>query len=194
MLEMARQNVDTGFRAVLERDCSPLERVEQREEYIDFLNREISRYVSRLISIETNERGSKIVSGFFTISGNIERIADHADNLAGYTQLLTEKNIAFSAIAQEEIGQMQDISLRAVSALLSGEGGSVEWLSQVAQLEQRIDDMTAVFRRNQLRRMREGACSAEACILYSELLTDFERIGDHVLNIAEELTKVRTSL
>ena len=90
--------------------------------------------------------------------------------------------------------QMQDISLRAVSALLSGEGGSVEWLSQVAQLEQRIDDMTAVFRRNQLRRMREGACSAEACILYSELLTDFERIGDHVLNIAEELTKVRTSL
>ncbi len=194
MLEMARQNVDTGFRAVLERDCSPLERVEQREEYIDFLNREISRYVSRLISIETNERGSKIVSGFFTISGNIERIADHADNLAGYTQLLTEKNIAFSAVAQEEIGQMQDISLRAVSALLSGEGGSVEWLSQVAQLEQRIDDMTAVFRRNQLRRMREGACSAEACILYSELLTDFERIGDHVLNIAEELTKVRTSL
>ena len=194
MLEMARQNVDTGFRAVLERDCSPLERVEQREEYIDYLNREISRYVSRLISIETNERGSKIVSGFFTISGNIERIADHADNLAGYTQLLTEKNIAFSAIAQEEIGQMQDISLRAVSALLSGEGGSVEWLSQVAQLEQRIDDMTAVFRRNQLRRMREGACSAEACILYSELLTDFERIGDHVLNIAEELTKVRTSL
>ena len=65
---------------------------------------------------------------------------------------------------------------------------------QVAQLEQRIDDMTADFRRDQLSRMREGACSDEACILYSELLTDFERIGDHVLNIAEELTKARTTL
>ena len=89
---------------------------------------------------------------------------------------------------------MRDVTLRAVSALLSGEGGTAEWLSQVAQLEQRIDDMTRSFRRNQLGRMQAGACSAEACILYSELLTDFERIGDHVLNIAEELAKARTTL
>ena len=194
MLEMARQNVEAGFNAVLRQDTAPLERVEQREEYIDFLNREISRYVSRLIAIETNERGSRIVSSFFTISGNIERISDHADNLAGYTRLLVEKGISFSVYAQEEIRQMRDVSIRAVTALLSGEGGRVEWLSQVAQLEQRIDDMTADFRRDQLSRMREGACSDEACILYSELLTDFERIGDHVLNIAEELTKARTTL
>jgi len=88
----------------------------------------------------------------------------------------------------------RDISIRAVSALLSGEGGQQEWLTHVAQLEQKIDDMTASFRRDQLVRMRDGTCSDEACILYSELLTDFERIGDHVLNIAEELTKARTTL
>ena len=194
MLEMARQNVDTSFKAVLDRDAAPLERVEQREAYIDFLNQEISRYVSRLIAIETNEQGSQTVSSFFTIAGNIERIADHADNLAGYTRLLVGKEITFSPPAREEIGQMRDVTLRAVSALLSGEGGTAEWLSQVAQLEQRIDDMTRSFRRNQLGRMQAGACSAEACILYSELLTDFERIGDHVLNIAEELAKARTTL
>ena len=194
MLEMARQNVDASFKAVLTRDTAHLERVERREAYVDFLNREISRYVSHLITIETNELGSKKVSGFFTISGNIERISDHADNLAGYTRLLTEREIAFSPAAQEEVGKMQDISLRAVSALLSGEAGHVHWLSQVAQLEQRIDDMTAEFRQAQLVRMREGVCSDEACILYSELLTDFERIGDHVLNIAQELTKAQTTL
>ena len=194
MLEMARQNVDTSFKAVLDRDAAPLDRVEQREAYIDFLNQEISRYVSRLIAIETNEQGSQTVSSFFTIAGNIERIADHADNLAGYTRLLVGKEITFSPPAREEIGQMRDVTLRAVSALLSGEGGTAEWLSQVAQLEQRIDDMTRSFRRNQLGRMQAGACSAEACILYSELLTDFERIGDHVLNIAQELAKARTTL
>ena len=194
MLEMARQNVDASFKSVLSRDASPLERVEQREEYIDFLNREISRYISRLIAIETNEQGSKTVSSLFAISGNIERIADHADNLAGYTRLLVDRDIPFSSQAQSEIGQMRDISLRAVSALLSGEGGSAGWLTQVAQMEQRIDDMTAEFRRNQLLRMRDGTCSDEACILYSELLTDFERIGDHVLNIAEELAKAQTAL
>ncbi len=194
MLEMARQNVDTGFKAVLARDTAPLERVEQREEYIDFLNREISRYVSRLIAIETNEQGSRTVSSFFTIAGNIERIGDHADNLAGYTRLLSEKDIAFSQYAQEEVRQMRDITIRAVSALFSGEAGDEGWLAQVAQLEQRIDDMTADFRRAQLVRMREGSCSDEACILFSELLTDFERIGDHVLNIAQELTRAGTTL
>ena len=147
-----------------------------------------------MIAIETNEQGSKTVSSLFAISGNIERIADHADNLAGYTRLLVDRDIPFSSQAQSEIGQMRDISLRAVSALLSGEGGSAGWLTQVAQMEQRIDDMTAEFRRNQLLRMRDGTCSDEACILYSELLTDFERIGDHVLNIAEELAKAQTAL
>ena len=56
------------------------------------------------------------------------------------------------------------------------------------KLEQRIDDMTAEFRQNQLDRMKRGSCSDEACILFSELLTDFERIGDHALNIAQERT------
>ena len=194
MLEMARQNVNASFGAVLARDTAPLDRVEQREEYIDFLNREISRYISHLITIETNELGSRVVSSFFAISGNIERIGDHADNLAGYTRLLAEKDIPFSPFAQEEVRQMRDISLRAVSALFSGEAGGSQWLAQVAQLEQKIDDMTEDFRRAQLIRMRDGICSDEACILYSELLTDFERIGDHVLNIAQELNKAQTPL
>ena len=54
--------------------------------------------------------------------------------------------------------------------------------------------MTADFRKDQLIRMRDGICSDEACILYSELLTDFERIGDHALNIAQELEKAQTPL
>lgn len=194
MLEMARQNVDASFRAVLDKDLVPLERVDQREQYIDYLNKEISRYISHLIAIETNERGSRVVSSLFSISGNIERIGDHADNLAGYTRMLVEQDISFSSYAKEEVRQMRDISIRAVSALLSSDAGSTDWLTQVAQMEQRIDDMTDDFRRDQLVRMRDGTCSDEACILYSELLTDFERIGDHVLNIAQELEKARTSL
>ena len=195
MLSMARDNVADGFRAVLSRDVGRLTQVSEREEYIDFLNKEISRYVSRVMSLETNERSSAAVSSFFTISGNVERIGDHADNLAGYTRKLVAKDIHFSEDAQKEIGQMRDICLEAISTLLYSEaGGGPEWLAEVAQMEQHIDDMTDSFRRHQLERMKQGCCNEEACILYSELLTDFERIGDHVLNIAQELTKAQTSL
>lgn len=194
MLDMARDNVETSFEAILNRDPGKLEDVEQREEYIDFLNREISRYVSHLISFETNEQDSRVVSSFFTISGNIERIGDHADNLAGYTKMLVAKNVKLSPIAQKEVEQMRDVCLEAVTTLLDRQAGGPEWLVDVAQIEQKIDDMTDEYRRAQLIRMRDGICSDEACILYSELLTDFERIGDHVLNIAQELTKSRTNL
>lgn len=194
MLSMARENVAESFEAVSNSDTSMLPEVAEREEYIDFLNREISRYVSKLISIETNEQGSTVVSSFFTISGNIERIGDHADNLAGYSRLLSEKHIAFSAAAQGELQAMKSVSLEAIAALQSPQAGQPDWLMDVAQLEQKIDDMTADFRRSQLARMRSGVCNEEACILYSELLTDFERMGDHVLNIAQELTKAQTCL
>ena len=194
MLDMARANVDDGFRAVLDRDVSKLDLVEEREDYLDFLNKEISGYISHLISIETNEADSAVVSGYFTICGNIERIGDHADNLAGYTKMLVNRDIGFSDAAKEEIQQMWDVCRKTLAALRNHEAGQVEWLSQVAQLEQQIDDMTEDFRRSQLARMRAGACNEEACILYSELLTDFERIGDHALNIAEELTKAQTAL
>lgn len=89
---------------------------------------------------------------------------------------------------------MKSVSLEAIAALQSPQAGQPDWLMDVAQLEQKIDDMTADFRRSQLARMRSGVCNEEACILYSELLTDFERMGDHVLNIAQELTKAQTSL
>lgn len=191
MMEMAKDNVEASFRSVLNRDEEELEQVEKTEEYLDFLNKEISLHVSRLITYETNEKASAVVSSFFTISGNIERIGDHADNLAGYTRMLNKRNISFTGVAHNEISAMRDICLEGINDLLSLNAGNVEWLADVSALEQRIDDMTSDYRRNHLERMRDGECSDEACILYSELLTDFERIGDHILNIAQEMAKVQ---
>ena len=81
---------------------------------------------------------------------------------------------------------MRAVCLEALDALSAQDITPVTWLRDVAALEQRIDDMTREFRRAQLERMKSGSCSDEASILFSELLTDFERIGDHALNIAQE--------
>ena len=191
MLDFARENVDAGFRAVKEGDASGLEAMEQREDYIDFLNREISGYVSQLIPMAANEGDSTRVSSYFSISGNIERIGDHADNLAGYARILAENGITFSDVEQAEIEAMRVVCRDAMTTLLETHPnvGSALWLSAVAQKEQRIDDMTEQFRRRQLKRMQSGTGDYHAGILYSELLTDFERIGDHILNIAQALNR-----
>lgn len=189
MLSMARSNVQDSFDTVLNRSRSQVEQISKTEDYLDFLNKEISKHISNLITYETNERSSTIVSSYFTISSNIERIGDHAMNVCGYSKRLLEKNVTFSEEANREMLQMRDVCLKAIDALLK-DTGDLQWLSEIAALEQKIDDMTIQFRRNHLGRMRSGVCSDEACILYAELLTDFERIGDHVLNIGQELTVV----
>ena len=111
-------------------------------------------------------------------------------NVCGYSRKLVDMNIMFSGSAHDELVQMRDVCLKCLDAILENKGEDLVWLSEIAAMEQKIDDMTSQFRRNHLERMRTGVCSDEACILYSELLTDFERIGDHVLNIGQELTAI----
>lgn len=187
MAEMVLKNVDESFQAVLEGSPARLEQVEETEEYIDYLNQQISRYISHIIVFETNPQDSEQISAFFKISGNLERIGDHAVNICEYTQLLEQKHIGFSQKAKAEIQSMRETSLEAIRSLGDMSRVDENALKTIEGFEQKIDDMTLDYRQNQMVRLREGACSDEACTLYSEMLTDFERIGDHILNIGQEL-------
>ena len=186
MLGKARSNIDLAFQAVLEVKPELLDKAEEAETYIDYLNKEISQYISKVISHETNETDSAAVSAYFKITGNIERIGDHAINICEYSTMMNQKGIKFSEGAKDELRKMRDVCLKALDILAADADVTQDWLGSMEKLEQRIDDMTAEFRQSQLERMKSGSCSDEACILFSELLTDFERIGDHALNIAQE--------
>lgn len=190
MVDMAGENVQEAFDVVETRSKEKLEKVFQREEYVDFLNKEISRYITSAVSFETTTSGSRIFNSLFAITGNVERISDHAMNIAGYVKMLSEKNIIFSKRAQEELTEMKDICQRLFVLLQETPADHKEWHSTVACMEQQMDDMTAQFRDNMYERIQEGKCSDEGSVLFSEMLTDFERIGDHSLNIADEVLKI----
>ena len=111
-------------------------------------------------------------------------MGDHATNIAGYANLLQDKGYRLSDKACAEVQQMVQTCGEATH-LMTKDGNLGNLHVQMAKFEQKIDDMTAIFRKNQITRMTTGECSGEACVIYSEMLTDFERLGDHLLNIAE---------
>lgn len=190
MLSMARNNIDRSFTAVLTNSEKLQTQIDNSEEYIDYLNKEISYYISHLISLEMTEADSVTINAFFKITGNIERLGDHATNIAGYANLLEDKKLKLSAKALAEVEIMREVSLQSLDLIYDSilSKSPEELLAKMEEAEQKMDDMTREFRRNQMNRMVSNECSGEACVIYSEMLTDFERVGDHLLNIAEAIT------
>ena len=189
MLDLASANVDAAFETVINGPDEKTQKALETEEVVDLLNKEISHYVANAMVRETNAEDSAAVASGFRIAGNIERISDHAMNILGYGRRMEEENIHVSDGALKELLQMKKICAKALAYLHGGFS-----LEDAAKLEQTIDDMTGHFRETHIRRMKSGECSDDACILYSEILTDFERVGDHVLNIAQELSRTNQTL
>ncbi len=183
MLVMAGGNVQKSFAAVLDNNEDIQNEINQTEEYIDYLNKEISFYISHIMVFDLEEEDAVTMSALFKITGNIERMGDHATNIAGYANLLEDKGLRLSDKAQAEVREMMKITEEAYATLIGTKPNSVH--IRMAQIEQKIDDMTDDYREHQLERLKSGVCSGEACVVYSEMLTDFERLGDHMLNVAE---------
>ena len=190
MLGKARSNIDLAFQAVLEVKPDLLGKAEETETYIDYLNKEISSYISSIMSQEENAADAAAISAYYKICGNLERIGDHAMNICEYSKRLDEESLSFSDMAIVEIESMKQSCLQAMEYFRTMDPISPDTLKQVSDLEEKIDNLTDSYRENQLARMKVKTCSNKTSILYSEMLTDFERIGDHALNIGEALASI----
>lgn len=187
MLGMARENVKEAFEVVSGKNPAGLKEIEKREAYVDYLNREIAKYITAAAVHENTSSGSRILNALFSMAGNMERISDHAMNIAGYIGMIEEKGICFSKQAFSEIAEMRETCEKLFQLLEMPQEDTMKRHEDVACMEQRIDDLTAAYRENMFARIQKGACSDEGSILFSEMLTDFERIGDHALNISNEM-------
>jgi phosphate:Na+ symporter len=190
MLEMARENVHGAFDVFRGVAVEKHAEITEREEYVDFLNKEISSYITSVVSHENTSTGGRTLNAFYTIASNIERIGDHAINIADYIGMITQKEIVFSEYAKGEVTTLQKICDELFAVLFDDKMDILKKHEKVATIEQRMDDVTVEFRNNMFERLRSGSCSDEGSILFSEMLTDFERIGDHALNISQELMKI----
>ncbi len=191
MYSITKENIVMSFDAVLNNTMEYEAKLKENEDKIDTLNAQICQYISSIISKPMPDADSELISGYFRIVSNIERIGDHAMNFSGYVKYLTGHGMSFSERALSEIQKMKEVCMNSITAF-DGDMRlyNIETLTEIAQVEQKLDDMTDKYRKAQIERMKTTSCAPEASVIYSEMLTDIERIGDHMLNIAEQFAQM----
>ncbi len=187
MRDMVCKNISDAFDTLIKYDEKSRRKVAEREEYIDFLNKGISEYVVSLMASEMSTDDSRKINGYYAIISNLERIGDHAVNIAEYADDMKKWDLQFSDNVLEELEEMKKqcvLSLDNVKEVTSDNADRV--LSQAVLLEQKTDDLRDKYFKKQMQRLKKGKCKPQSGIVFSEILTDFERMGDHALNIAQE--------
>ncbi|MBE6113762.1 MAG: Na/Pi cotransporter family protein [Erysipelotrichaceae bacterium] len=192
MIELAGNNIDMSFEALLNKDANLIKQLDTLEDELNGMNAEVSRFVSKILTKDNSGESVESIKEYFAITGDAERIGDHALNIGEFAQSCIDQGIELTDVEREEITKMRAITKEIIHALTKREGGMHPWLRDIERLEEKTDDMTWEYQNLHLERMSSGLCDDRNCILYSKLLTDFERVGDHALNIAQGFYKIAT--
>ena len=189
MADTSRKAITMALKSVNNYSDKLYEEILKQEDKNDRYEDKIGTYLVDLSSKNTlSESESKEVSKMLKIIGDLERIADRAINIGQASRELRDKNLSLSEDAIKEMDNMLNAVKECVDlSLLAFEKDDLAIALKVPPLEEVIDELKAILRANHIDRVKRRQCSIEAGFIWSDLLTNLERVGDHCNNIATEI-------
>ena len=182
--QMAISNLKLAYSMLRNRSKKELEQVKKMENNIDEMTSVISKFMIKVTQMELSPSDELRVSGFFHTNIDIERIGDYAVNLAEFAQKEIDEKIVFSDEAWNELDKIFNKVLEnVIESLRIFKESDLSAIATFSVIEDQIDDMEDEYQRNHINRMTRGVCSAKSEI-FSEILSNLERVGDHATNIA----------
>ena len=193
ILHMARitcQNVENSFKAVMENDEDCVLSVLQEEKSIDRLAKKLSKYLVQVSSLSLTEQQHMIVNHLFYTVSDIERIGDHAENIAELAKYKIENHIEFSDTAHEELkGLMSYVSSSLDYSIKARTEMSWEAVQKAKEYEDLVDYVESELREKHIERLAKNLCKPPSGVVFLDLLTNLERISDHADNMSSYVKK-----
>lgn len=183
--EITLTNLKTSIEAVLENDQEKINQVNKTEETIDNMVRVISDYLVKISNLSLNERQHQIVNNMFYTLSNIERVGDHAENMAEIAMEKINHGIEFSKEAKAELEEICTLAVHSFeNAMEARKTENIEYVRKVVQFEDLVDSLEDDLREKHILRLSSNRCNSETGVLFIDALINVERISDHSLNIA----------
>ncbi len=185
MAKVATDALKSSIACLTGYDKGMAEAIREAEDKTDHFEDMIGSYLVKLSMKQLNENEGAMASMLLKAIGDFERISDHAVNVLESVEEMREKGIVFSDNAKKEMDSLSaatlEIVMLAYSAFLEN---NAEQANLIEPLEQVIDRMKELLRTRHIDRLRMGECGIEAGFVWSDLITDMERVSDHCSNIA----------
>lgn len=185
MGHLANDNLHRAMNALLQNDKKAISTVYENEKEIDYLNTEISNYLVQANQLSLPMQDKKLLGGLFHVVNDMERIGDHAENIADFATTCQKEDLSFSKDAKKELQKMLDRvdHLLAMSLEMFGENKDSH-MKEILTLENEIDTMERKLQKRHVKRLTSNKCEPHAAMIYTDLLSNLERVADHGTNIA----------
>lgn len=185
MGDIAIANLTRAMDAFFNKDSSLINEVEQSEDVVNYLNHEITRYMVAAAQLDLPASDVEQLGEMFHVVNDLERIGDHAENMAEYANSRIEEEIPFS---EDGIAELRDMLDKTVALFkLSMEAFHTRdqhLLPRVLVQEENIDDMEKTLQQSHVDRLTRGACTPRSGMIFSDMLSNLERVADHATNVA----------
>ncbi len=192
MARITRDMVQDAMEAFLNNDLKKIPHVNQMEEMVDGLEQEITIYLSELSQHSLARHQSNAVSRLAMATNDIERIGDHATNILQLTETKIEDKLPFTDDALRELDQLyKRIDGMMEKVIQAFETENAELAREVIKEDDYVDQMEHELRQNHIARINTKRCYPYSGVVYLDILSNFERIGDHATNLAEAVTGVK---
>jgi phosphate:Na+ symporter len=185
MAEIAKENYELSMQAFLGPDESKIPVVLEQEQLVNYLNHEITSFLAKVTAQELSEGDASIAADLFHIINDIERISDHAENFTEYAESRFDNNIPFTEDALAELREMHSYVSQAVEkCVVAFEKSDKKLADEVIRIEKIVDKYEGDLKNNHVTRISSGKCTARAGMIFTDLVTNLERVADHATNIA----------
>lgn len=186
MGEIAKNNMEVAMQALFEKNRDKVQEVFDTEREINELQNGINQYLVKLSNISLTEQESLRVTNLFHIVSDIERIGDHADNIAELAATMIEDDSKFSDEARKELTRINEMGIQCLETALKAYEVTDDRLAKKAMvLEDHVDKLESNMRTNHIKRLVQKVCEPMAGIAFLDTLNNIERISDHASNIAQ---------
>ncbi len=191
----ARISLESSIAALLNKDKDEAFKTFDTEKIINQLERDILEYLIQLSNSAISGEDRAIVDELFNTINDIERIGDHADNIAELSMYFIEKDLTFSEESIKDINTMYTKVLKTFDlALESMKDGSTETALKAVSTEEQVDIIERSCRSAHIYRLNNSMCNPEAGIIFLDLLSNLERVSDHASNIAKAVIDAKGSI